>query len=151
MRDYNLDIAEYALAAAQPSDPPEKIVAMLIEVDASEETRSVLVPPQMARVVEPVSGSFAAPTQLGTPASIAPTLPSNPLPSAPGGAQSPLDTARARQFPRCDEPKLSQRRLTSVRVRRSAYPTGKAICRRRCRLRRRIGVTPGADAARWRR
>ncbi len=89
VRDYNLDIAEYALAASQPSDAPEKIVAMLIEVDASEETRSVLVAPQMARVVEPVTGSFSAPGQLATPANIPPTLQPNSLPSSPAVLNRP--------------------------------------------------------------
>lgn len=71
VRDYNLDIAEYALAAAQPSDPPEKIVAMLIEVEPGEATRSVLIAPTMSRVVEPVGGSFGTPAQLSPAAQLA--------------------------------------------------------------------------------
>jgi len=52
VRDYNLDIAEYALGIARPNDSPEKIVRMLIDVPASATgvadtsgMRSVLVAP----------------------------------------------------------------------------------------------------------
>jgi hypothetical protein len=87
VRDYNLDIAEYALAAAQPSDPPEKIVAMLIEVEPSEEPRSVLVAPPTARVLEPAGNTFAAPAQLTLPTRFAaPTISSGNELRLPAGS-----------------------------------------------------------------
>jgi hypothetical protein len=97
VRDYNFDIAEYALAAAQPTDPPERIVAMLIEVDASEDLRSVLVTPQTARVVEPMAGSFAAPAQLAAPLRISGgTLPASTPPafSTPNQISAPAVLSR---------------------------------------------------------
>jgi hypothetical protein len=97
VRDYNLDIAEYALAASQPADPPEKIVAMLIEVDPSEATRSVLVAPEMGQMVDPTNTTFAAPSQLSVPTQIStPRLAANNGSTLPaqGNISSPALSAR---------------------------------------------------------
>lgn len=97
VRDYNLDIAEYALAASQPADPPEKIVAMLIEVDAAELTRSVLVAPEMQQMADPTNTTFAAPAQLSAPVQIStPRLAANNPPAQPNGGNisSPANALR---------------------------------------------------------
>ncbi len=90
VRDYNLEIAEYAMAVAQPNDPAEKIVAMLIEVQpaaavaqlAQQPSRSVLVSSRdsvtPASVQAPQSPPvFSAPGQVSIQAQgPAPLLPS---------------------------------------------------------------------------
>ena len=63
VRDYNLDIAEYVLGTAQPSDPPSRIVSMMIEWDGQPaaipagQSRSVLVAPAGATMALPTGPS----------------------------------------------------------------------------------------------
>lgn len=100
LRDYNLDIAEYALGTSQPNDPPDKVVGMMIKsarlmtpvqhnvpsqptqlqaVGAQGTGASVMVVPAGANV--PPSQPFSQPLQ--------PAAPSQFVPAQGGATQLP--------------------------------------------------------------
>lgn len=90
VRDYNLDIAEYAFAVASPADPAEKVVGMLIEVsgqDLDGGFKSVLVTPPQGRPQSPTP-AVGSPTVIPV-GSNAPVLAPQVVPQ-PTGTPSPV-------------------------------------------------------------
>ena len=72
VRDYNLEIADYALSAAQPGGSADRITAMLLEATSPSNARPALATapsgsPAAPVYVQPHSSPFAAPAQFVAP------------------------------------------------------------------------------------
>ena len=77
LRDYNLDIAEYALGTSLPNDTPEKVVAMMIKAPNGRTNVSTTVPSGSGSVL-------IAPAGATSPTFISPSLPPSQLAPAQG-------------------------------------------------------------------
>jgi hypothetical protein len=98
VRDYNFDIAEYALTVAEPSVPTERVIGMLIRTKPSAPPATSVVPPAAggAAIVQPsVNDPLLRPASppasrpnpaTGPPGSGSAPTPLNPVGSASGAA-----------------------------------------------------------------
>ena len=68
LRDYNLDIAEYALGTSHPNDTPEKVVAMMIKSPQGA-TQTTSTSPARTVVISPAGATSSSGVGLGLPPS----------------------------------------------------------------------------------
>jgi hypothetical protein len=108
VRDYNLDIDEYALTVAEPTVPTDRVIGMLIRMKpATPPTTSVVTPPAadsthppaIDPLLQPATPPASKPSpaagsgSTGSPTIITPTTPTSPkaAPTGSGGASSSTD------------------------------------------------------------
>jgi len=103
VRDYNLDIGEYALTVADANVPTERVIGMLIRLKPTTPPGTSVVSPADNPLLAPAlprnatQGPAASPTSPGTtPAPSTPAKPNTPAtpsgPATPGGPSTPNGT-----------------------------------------------------------